>query len=101
MDDYFDWVVGQLIPGQTVLSVATTGTPRMYDMEVVSLGHPAIRYSFLNNKGYIRKPFLNAARDLVAAGEVLTRNWCLANGMGNKPCSYRVTLQILENYPQP
>jgi hypothetical protein len=94
--DYFDRVVGRLELGQT-LYTTTTGIPRIFCGIGNRLGQNAILYSYLKYSGKIQRTFLNEAN---ALGYVPDHHWCFAHGM-DRGCSYRVTLQILTDYPNP
>lgn len=104
--DYFDWVVGQLVAGVTVLYTTGQGTDYVYlGLGNTMLGVDTIRYSVNGNSKAISRPFLTQAHaQFLIEQFVPSRTWCrdnLPGNLNNQPCNHCVLTEILTNYQQP
>jgi hypothetical protein len=105
MDDYFDWVVAQLVPNQTVLYLTVHGTQYVFLGIGTSRGHRAIVYSINTARKRVSKPFLNAAYTyFLENNEAPSADWCHEHFpafMNDGYCNYCVLTQIITDYQQP
>jgi hypothetical protein len=105
MDDYFDWVVAQLVVGQTVLYTTGYGTEYIYLRQGKSRGFKVIVFSINTASKRVSKPFLNGARLYQLENDAVpSAGWChehFPEFMNDGYCNYCVLTQILTDYPQP
>jgi hypothetical protein len=106
MDDYFDWVVGQLVADQTVLYTTNHDTNYVFlGPGTTMLGIDTIRYSVNGKSKAISRPFLTQAHNQYLIEQLVpSRTWCqnnLPGNLKNQPCNHCVLKFILNNYQQP